>query len=299
MFQVPLPKYYQVYQLLCEQLAEGRFATGLPSELALMDEFGVARVTVRRAIEKMVAEGLVGHEPGHGSRYIGKPAALAERGRHGMPAASLGDLFSKMASPRTSGRVIAMQLEPASPTVAAALRLKEGTEVQKVVLVRSVPDGPLAHIITYMPVELAQRYNASELVHKPSLALLEEASVLRVGAAHQSITTGLADETLAQRLEVPVGSALLIVERLVRDVNEKPVQWLLGAYRPDRYAYEMELPRPGCIDAKVWIGEELSTQFGQPPGHAKTDHLVNESGSYVAAHVKPRQRGDGAIKTAP
>ena len=297
MFQVPLPKYYQVYQMLCDQLAEGRFATGTPSELALMDEFGVARVTVRRAIEKMVSEGLLGRE---GSRYIGKPAALAERRRQGMPAASLGDLFTKVSTPRMTGKVVVIQVEAASRTVAAALRLKEGAAVQKVVLVRSVPDGPLSHVTTYMPVELAQRYDASKLDHKPSLALLEEAGVLRIGAAHQSITTGLADETLAQRLEVPVGSALLIVERLVCDVNEKPVQWLLGAYRPDRYAYEMELPRPGSIEAKVWIGEGLSAQFGESPSPANADRPVSESGAHPAARVKPpRQRGTGANKNHP
>jgi len=56
MSQMPLPKYHQIYLLLCEQLAEGRFADGLPGEFTLMEEFGVARVTVRRALEKMAAD---------------------------------------------------------------------------------------------------------------------------------------------------------------------------------------------------------------------------------------------------
>ena len=39
MSQMPLPKYHQIYLLLCEQLAEGRFADGLPGEFALMEEW--------------------------------------------------------------------------------------------------------------------------------------------------------------------------------------------------------------------------------------------------------------------
>ncbi len=50
MSQMPLPKYHQIYLVLREQLDEGRFADGLPGELALMEQFGVARVTVRRAL---------------------------------------------------------------------------------------------------------------------------------------------------------------------------------------------------------------------------------------------------------
>ena len=45
---LPLPKYHQIYLVLREQLREGRFDDGLPGELALMGQFGVARVTVRR-----------------------------------------------------------------------------------------------------------------------------------------------------------------------------------------------------------------------------------------------------------
>ena len=45
------------------------------------------------------------------------------------------------------------------------------------------------------------------------------------------------------------------------DVDERPVQWLQGLYRPDRYQYEMRLSRVGGIDAKVWVSEELSAQF--------------------------------------
>ena len=57
--EMPLPKYHQVYLVLREQLQEGRFAQGLPGELALTQQFGVGRVTVRRALEQLAQEGLI------------------------------------------------------------------------------------------------------------------------------------------------------------------------------------------------------------------------------------------------
>ena len=56
---LPITKYHQVYLVLREQLQEGRFAQGLPGELALTQQFGVGRVTVRRALEQLVQEGLI------------------------------------------------------------------------------------------------------------------------------------------------------------------------------------------------------------------------------------------------
>ena len=65
---MPLPKYHQVYLVLREQLHEGKFAQGLPGELALMQQFAVARVTVRRALAQLAQEGLISREPGRGTR---------------------------------------------------------------------------------------------------------------------------------------------------------------------------------------------------------------------------------------
>ena len=67
--------------------------------------------------------------------------------------------------------------------------------------------------------------------------------------------------TVAPLLEVAVGSPLLAVSRLIRDADERPVQWLQGLYRPDRYHYEMQLSRVGSIDAKVWVSKDLAAPF--------------------------------------
>ena len=56
--RLPLTKYHQIYLVLREQLQEGRFAQGMPAEMELARQFGVGRVTVRHAMEQLVADGL-------------------------------------------------------------------------------------------------------------------------------------------------------------------------------------------------------------------------------------------------
>jgi GntR family transcriptional regulator len=111
-----------------------------------------------------------------------------------------------------------------------------------------------------VPDDVARRFGRRELSRKPILVLLEEAGV-KVGRAEQSISARLADAEVAGHLQVSVGSALLAVRRLIYDEDERPVQWLHGLYRPDRYEYEMQLSRVGSIDAKVWVSRDAAAQF--------------------------------------
>lgn len=263
MSQMPLPKYHQIYLVLREQLEEGRFESdGLPGELALIEQFGVARVTVRRALQRLEEEGLISRNPGRRTRPVPAAADAHPALADGAERANLHGLLENLVTMglRTSVKVVDVGTIPASTKVADALQLQLGEPVQKAVRVRSTREGPLSHITTYVPAALARSFGRRELASKPILVLLEQAGV-KVGRAHQTISARLADNVLAQHLDVAVGSALLAVRRLIYDEDEKPVQWLHGFYRPDRYTYEMQLSRVGSIDAKVWVSKDVSAPF--------------------------------------
>jgi GntR family transcriptional regulator len=261
---LPLPKYHQVYLVLREQLDEGRFAHGVPGELHLTKAFGVARVTVRRALERLAAEGLIERSPGRGTVALRGPPAAARRTGSTAPAqrAQLTGLLENIVNMglRTSVKVLRCEVLPASDQAARQLDIAPGAPVQKAVRLRATREGPLSHITTQVPQDFAKAFGRRELARTPLLMLLE-ASGVQIGRARQNISAKLADADVARLLGVPVGSALLAVERLVFDVNERPVQWLRGLYRPDRYQYQLELSRVGGIDAKVWVSTELSAQF--------------------------------------
>lgn len=253
---LPLPKYHQIYLVLREQLAEGRFAAGLPGEVALAGQFGVARITVRKALEQLAAEGLIERARGRGTVPRSAPPAPAER------RAQLTGLLDNLVSMglQTKVQVVSCDTVPAAEAVAQALQLAPGTPVQKAVRVRSTKAGPLSLITTHVPAALATGFGKRELAKQPILVLLEQSGV-RIGRATQTLSARLADAASAGHLGVAVGSALLAVTRLIFDQDERPVQWLHGLYRPDRYQYEMQLSRVGSIDAKVWVSTELTAQF--------------------------------------
>ncbi len=261
---LPLPKYHQIYLVLREQLQEGQFDAGLPGELALMQQFAVARVTVRRALELLEGEGMISREPGRGTRPVrnqidSRKSAASDAQNSPVKLTGLLENLVSMGL-RTSVKVLDVDTVTASSAVAAALQIGTGDAVQKAVRVRSTREGPLSHITTYVPAHIGRQFGKRELARKPILVLLEESGV-KVGRAHQTISAKLADAVIAKHLDVAVGTALLAVRRIIYDDQERPVQWLHGLYRPDRYEYQMQLSRVGSIDAKVWVSKELSAQF--------------------------------------
>lgn len=258
---LPLTKYHQIYLVLREQLEEGRFVHGLPGELELTKQFGVGRVTVRRALEQLVDEGLIVREAGRGTR----PTTRAEQGRHPPAQAPVEHSGSRLngllenlvqVSRSTSVKVLDWRIIQASPDMAQALQVPEGTKLRKAVRRRSASAGPVSLITTYVPDELVRGYGRKELAVKPMLQLLEESGIVP-GRARQTISARQADAQVATELQVAVGTALLQVRRLVYDTQDRPVQLLHGLYRPDRYEYQMELSQVGAIDARIVAKEIL------------------------------------------
>lgn len=257
---LPLPKYHQIYLVLREQLEEGRFADGVPGEMQLAEQFGVARVTVRKALERLEVEGMIERSPGRGTVAVRRAEGrVASRRRSRARLTGLLENIVSM-SLATSVRVIECKMMPAPDAVVQQLGIGAGALVQKAVRVRSTRDGPLSHITTYVPAGLARGFGRAELAKKPILILLEESGI-RIGRATQTISARLADAIVAPRLGIEIGSPLLAVSRLVFNQEDRPVQWLQGLYRPDRYEYRMQLSRVGDIDAKVWVSQEQTAQF--------------------------------------
>ena len=77
----------------------------------------------------------------------------------------------------------------------------------------------------------------------------------RYSAPPERVFSEFADPVKRARWSAPSNDALIY------DEAERPVQWLHGFYRPDRYTYEMQLSRVGSIDAKVWVSKDVSAQF--------------------------------------
>ncbi len=73
-------------------------------------------------------------------------------------------------------------------------------------------------------------------------ALLEKKGIV-LQSALRTIQATLADVDYAAKLQVEVGAPLLLIEGVVRDQNQVPVEYHLVINRGDRYKHTLYLER--------------------------------------------------------
>lgn len=248
-------KERRVYLVLRDRITGGQFAPGerLPGEPALAVEHGVARVTVRRALDRLAGEGLIARRPGAGT-FV-RETAIAQP-----IVADLANVLSYLIEMgrRTDVRLLALSYGPPPVPVATALGLAPGGETQRSVRVRLIDGAPFSHLTTHVPRQVALGYAEQELASVPLLSLLERSGIVAERAA-QGVSAALAGPDVAAALDLDVGAPVLSLTRTVFDRSGRGVEHLQALYRPDRYALQMNLMRTGEGTARSWRPVALAT----------------------------------------
>ena len=241
-------KAKQVYLILRDRILSGAvgFGAKLPTENELAEFHGVSRVTVRRALGELARERLIERRRSAGTRVIYRPS----------PAPMTADISGVLANLAEMGRRTAVKLlsfdyMPAEGAVAQALGVGSDQLLQRSVRVRSVDGLPFSFLTTHVPESISVTFTRQELASRPLLDLLERAGV-KVEYARQRISAGLATPDIARALGLRTGSPLIELVRVVYDQAGRGVEHLHALYRPDRYAFEIDLVRSGAAKAKAW-----------------------------------------------
>ena len=259
-------KAHRIFLLLKDAIMSGRIEPGqkLPGELKLAEQHKVSRVTVRRALQALREAGLVARRPGIGTIVLEQPldARLT---------ASVSNLLPNMVRMSEASDVRLLEFGYVEPTgvVRERLGLASGERVQRSIRVRSMNGKPFSHLVTHVPARIALNYNEADLADTPLFVLLERSGV-QVSQATQTISAVLADQDVAQALEVAVGSPLIALTRVVCDQDGRGVEHLDALYRPDRYRFQIELNRAGDEAARYW----------EPMGGANDEVEPREAGKH-------------------
>lgn len=236
-------KARRVFLHLSDRIRSGLLPVGakLPSEAALCAEFGVARTTVRQALDGLVQEGLVEKRMGLGS-YV-----RASGRSHGHVQGDIADAIQDLRrmGRETAARVIRFGYLPPTAEVAAALGLEPGQRVQHAVRVRSLDGRPFSYLVSQVPEALGLTFTPEDLAATPLLDLLERAGA-RPQSASQEIGAVLASPEMAAALETELGSPLIALTRVMQGADGRGIEYLEAYYRPDRYRLRLDLVRtPG------------------------------------------------------
>ncbi len=224
-------RYREIGDALRARLDSGELGPGaiLPSEAALSAEFGASRVTIRKALDALRDEGHLASRQGFGW-FVAADPLRQTLGRLGTIEGQLVE--SGRSSER---RVIGFELVAPPPRARRVLGRGRVLEVRRL----NLADGrPFARVTVWCPEELARHLTLAEVESTPFYELIDR----RLGGATQTIgaaDVGAADAAL---LDIPEGSAVLVCERVTRDVDGRPVLVSEHVFPAHLTEFSVELP---------------------------------------------------------
>ena len=226
----PQPKHRQLRELLIGMVVPGK---AIPSERELMATYGVSRATVRKAIDGLVADGLLQRTHGLGT------FAVRPRLETRLHLASFSqDMRRRGRVPST--RLVSMTRAAAPVEVARALHLETGADAWRVIRSRVADGEPLAHEDGWYPAGLFLDLDRQDVGDGSLYEIFGQQYGLWIDHAEQTLWGENASAKVARLLAARTDTALLVFRRTSTAAG-RPIEYVVSRYRGDRYEVHMEL----------------------------------------------------------
>lgn len=215
------PLWKSIADALRNAIADGQYAPGdkLPTEASLAERFGVNRHTVRHAVSRLSAEGLVHSRRGAGVFVLSRPVdyPLGARVRFHQSLLAAGHLPEK--------RVLAIEARPATAQEAKRLQMSEGDALCAYHALSYVDSSPVALVESHFP-EARLPGLARTLNSEPSITrALERCGVPDYTRVSTRLSARIATATQANHLRVDEGAPLLFSSAINADPVGTPVEF--------------------------------------------------------------------------
>jgi len=236
-----VPLYLQVASVMRQRIERREWLPRqkIPTLVELEEEFQVARVTVRQAVNILQEEGLLDSQQGRGTFVVEKPII-----RHWVKLATSWNVLVE--SIRDN---IPRPIKVANPPLRPNLRADEGKLSSKYIFQRSLQfkeDEPYGVVNVHLAQEIYRQSPAAFRQH-PALSVLTDLKGADIQHAHQTVVIGSADPTTAELLGIGLGAPTAECRCVV--VNGKGVAIYVAdiIYRSDAIQLHIDLlPKPAA-----------------------------------------------------
>jgi len=226
-----IPLHYQIQRVLRVQIESGKWAIGerVPPEYDLMRRFKVSRTTIRRALGWLESDGLIVRQRGNGT-FVARSIA----------AKSVDGIKSLLLGYTADVRLLGVMDVAPSGEIARLLAISDEQMVREYRRLEIVDDRPLAVVLNYVRLDIANRITESDLLWYSMLEILRDRLKLKLGTLRHSIWADLPDETIARLLKSNIAQPVLAVQLVLHDDSGRPIQVCEAFYRGKTYRYEIE-----------------------------------------------------------
>jgi GntR family transcriptional regulator len=229
-------RYLQLASLFRRRIEAGDWPIGqqTPTVDDLAVECGVARATVRKALDMLEDEGLI-------ERYRAKGTFVRQRPRQQLWCEVATDWSGLLAARDDAVIEVLSDERGIQPSHVPHPIGTLAPSYRRLTRRHARHDAPFLLARLYIDERLSARISKKDLQSKTALKLMADIPGLKIKDARQTLTIGTADVETSERLDVPLNSPIGIVHRSLVNRSGCLVFIGEGLYRGDMIRIDMKL----------------------------------------------------------
>ncbi|WP_173634462.1 GntR family transcriptional regulator [Paramixta manurensis] len=230
----PVPLFHQLRDLLDLWFHQAfTLDDDLPTEKEITERFGVSRITVRRALDALINEDIVMRPKSRGRLRLRRTSPVQRLNR--LRGFFTDDLLAAGIQPSTKTLSFNRTI---NERVNASLHLPADAECFCVERLHYAAEQPVAHQLSYIPVSLLPQLETYDL-SKSLMAIFDQALPSPIHRGEQQLLVRNATLDEALHLELPVGSAVILIKRVAYMENGQAAEYFIATMNPKFYQFSM------------------------------------------------------------
>ncbi len=233
---IPIPLYYQLKELIMEEIKKGNYKSGelIPTENEIGEMFQISRTTVRQAIRELEHEGWLYRVKSKGT-FVSKPKINQSF------IQALGSFDDQIAKLGRTPHTELLDFKSIKPPEQVAVNLKL-EPLEKVIFIhrrRYADNEPIVMVKTYLPYTRCSFVLEHDLANEslyPILSTNEETRIYKIKRLIEAIDAKAYD---MKNLNISRGKAIQQFISVGYNVFDEPIEYSIARYRGDRNSFEV------------------------------------------------------------
>ncbi|WP_027338755.1 GntR family transcriptional regulator [Halonatronum saccharophilum] len=229
--------YLLVKEKIDEKILEGEYKPGdrLPSEAKLSENFGVSRATLREALRVLEKEGKINRMQGVGT-FITEKSTLFKSGIEELH--SITQSIESMGQ-KAGTRELELKWDNHVENLAQEFNRKKDSDFLILYRTRTADDNPVAYCEDYIPQALFTKEVKKEDISLSLLKFLQKEFNIYISYAVADILPIVANDMLANKLDLEVGEPLLLLKQMHYDDRDNPILYSKNYFRSDKFEFHV------------------------------------------------------------
>lgn len=228
-------KYQHISNEMRQRILDNYYPSDqpIPDEFSLANEFNCSKLTMKKALDVLVMEGMLYRKRGHGT-FIVKSAIHTNNVN--VVSKDTQGLSHLLKGKELRSEILRFEVKFPTEEIAAHLFIELDSPIYDIMRLRIVDEEPYVIEHTYMPTSLIPGVNEKVLFSSVYTHITETLG-LKVAGSHRKIRACKPNEIDQKYLDCQTDDPILEVEQVVYLNNGIPFEYSFARHRYDKFVF--------------------------------------------------------------